>query len=53
LRTYRENATRQYLPGNITERKFLVLIIHGQQDKLFPAAFARENRDKYARKGQE
>src|SRR5262249_59781637 len=34
-------------------RKFPVLIIHGDKDKIFPAEFARENRDKYRKEGHE
>jgi poly(3-hydroxybutyrate) depolymerase len=34
-------------------RKFPVLIIHGDKDKLFPVEIARENRDKYKKEGHE
>jgi polyhydroxybutyrate depolymerase len=43
----------QTLLGVHAERKFPVLIIHGDQDKIFPIDFARENRDKYKREGHE
>jgi polyhydroxybutyrate depolymerase len=43
----------QTLLGVRAERKFPVMIIHGDRDKLFPVAFARENRDKYRREGHE
>lgn len=43
----------QTLLGVHADRKFPVLIIHGDQDPLFPVAFARENRDKYKREGHE
>lgn len=33
--------------------KFPVLIIHGDQDRLLPVDWARENRDKYRREGHE
>ncbi len=41
----------QTLLGVHAQRKFPVLIIHGDQDKIFPVDFARENRDKYRREG--
>lgn len=41
----------QTLLGVRAERKFPVLILHGDKDPLFPIAFARENRDKYQREG--
>jgi len=41
----------QTLLGVHADRKFPVLIIHGDQDKIFPVAFARENRDKYRKEG--
>lgn len=41
----------QTLLGVNAERKFPVLIIHGDQDRIFPVAFARENRDKYRKEG--
>jgi polyhydroxybutyrate depolymerase len=43
----------QTLPGVHASRKFPVLIIHGDEDPIFPVAFARENRDKYKREGHE
>lgn len=43
----------QTLLGVNAERKFPVLIIHGDQDKLLPVDWARENRDKYKREGHE
>jgi polyhydroxybutyrate depolymerase len=43
----------QTLLGIRAERKFPVIIIHGEQDRLFPIAYARENRDKYTREGHE
>ncbi len=43
----------QTLGGINAERKFPVLIIHGDQDPLLPVAWARENRDKYEREGHE
>ena len=36
-----------------SERKFPVLIVHGDQDRLLPVEWARENRDKYRREGHE
>src|SRR5262249_49620601 len=41
----------QTLLGIHADRKFPVLIIHGDQDRLFPVEWARENRDKYRREG--
>ena len=41
----------QTLLGIRAERKFPVLIVHGAGDRLFPVAFARENRDKYRKEG--
>lgn len=41
----------QTLLGIHAERKFPVLIVHGAKDRLFPVAFARENRDKYRKEG--
>lgn len=41
----------QTLLGVNADRKFPVLIIHGDEDPIFPVAFARENRDKYKREG--
>ena len=43
----------QTLLGVHAERKFPVLIIHGDRDPIFPVAFARENRDKYQKEGHE
>ncbi|MDX1944157.1 MAG: PHB depolymerase family esterase [Pirellulaceae bacterium] len=43
----------QTLLGVRAERKFPVLIIHGDQDRLLSVEFARENRDKYQREGHE
>ncbi len=43
----------QTLLGIRADRKFPVLIIHGDKDPIFPVAFARENRDKYKREGHE
>jgi polyhydroxybutyrate depolymerase len=43
----------QTLFGVNADRKFPVLIIHGDQDKLLPVDWARENRDKYKREGHE
>ncbi len=43
----------QTLFGVHANRKFPVLIIHGDEDPIFPVAFARENRDKYKREGHE
>jgi polyhydroxybutyrate depolymerase len=39
--------------GINAERKFPVLIIHGDQDKIFPVRIARDNRDKYIKEGHE
>jgi len=39
--------------GINAERKFPVLIIHGEQDKIFPIRIARENRDLYVKEGHE
>ncbi|MDX1963250.1 MAG: PHB depolymerase family esterase [Pirellulales bacterium] len=41
----------QTLGGIKAERKFPVMIVHGDRDPIFPVAFARENRDKYQREG--
>lgn len=43
----------QTLLGVNAERKFPVLIIHGDQDRLLPVEWARENRDKYKKEGHE
>jgi polyhydroxybutyrate depolymerase len=39
------------LAGVRAPRKFPVMILHGDRDRLFPVEFARENRDKYRREG--
>ena len=39
----------QALGGIGAARKFPVMIIHGEADRLFPVEIARENRDKYTR----
>lgn len=41
----------QTLLGVNAERKFPVLIIHGDKDNILPVDWARENRDKYKREG--
>lgn len=41
----------QTLGGIQAERKFPVLIVHGDRDRIFPLSVARENRDKYAKEG--
>lgn len=43
----------QTLLGVNAARKFPVLIIHGDRDRLLPVEWARENRDKYTREGHE
>jgi predicted esterase len=43
----------QTLAGINAERKFPVLIIHGDQDRILSVDFARENRDKYRKEGHE
>jgi polyhydroxybutyrate depolymerase len=43
----------QTLLGIRADRKFPVLIIHGDQDPIFPVSIARENRDKYESEGHE
>jgi polyhydroxybutyrate depolymerase len=43
----------QTLLGVNAERKFPVLIIHGDQDRIMPVEWSRENRDKYRREGHE
>jgi len=43
----------QTLLGIGAERKFPVIIVHGKDDRLFPVAIARENRDKYQREGHD
>ena len=39
--------------GINAERKFPVLIIHGDQDRIFPVQMARDSRDKYLKEGHE
>jgi polyhydroxybutyrate depolymerase len=41
----------QTLLGVNAERKFPVLIVHGDKDNLLPVTWARENRDKYTKEG--
>jgi polyhydroxybutyrate depolymerase len=41
----------QTLLGVKAERKFPVLIIHGEKDNLLPVDWARENREKYFKEG--
>lgn len=43
----------QTLGGIKARRKFPVLIIHGDRDRILPVAWARENRDKYRKEGHE
>src|SRR5262245_40636446 len=43
----------QTLLGINAERKFPVLIIHGDKDNIMPVEWARENRDKYKKEGHE
>lgn len=43
----------QTLLGVNAKRKFPVMIIHGDQDRILKVEFARENRDKYRREGHE
>jgi len=43
----------QTLGGIKADRKFPVMIVHGDQDKLLSVEFARENRDKYKKEGHE
>ena len=43
----------QTLGGIRADRKFPVMIVHGDQDKLLSVEFARENRDKYKKEGHE
>jgi polyhydroxybutyrate depolymerase len=43
----------QTLLGINAERKFPVLIIHGDQDRIFAVDIARGNRDKYLKEGHE
>ena len=41
----------QTLLGVNADRKFPVLIVHGDKDNILNVAFARENRDKYKKEG--
>ncbi len=41
----------QTLLGVKADRKFPVLIVHGEKDPLLSVVFARENRDKYKKEG--
>lgn len=43
----------QTLGGVKADRKFPVLIVHGDKDNILNVAFARENRDKYKKEGHE
>jgi polyhydroxybutyrate depolymerase len=43
----------QTLAGINAERKFPVMIVHGDKDKLLPVEWARENRDKYQKEKHE
>lgn len=43
----------QTLLGVNADRKFPVLIVHGDRDNILKVEWARENRDKYAREGHE
>lgn len=43
----------QTVGGIGAERKFPVLIVHGDKDRLLPVEWARENRDKYKKEGHE
>jgi polyhydroxybutyrate depolymerase len=43
----------QTLLGINAKRKFPVLIVHGDKDRILSVDFARENRDKYKREGHE
>lgn len=43
----------QTLGGIKAERKFPVMIVHGDKDRLLPVEWARENRDKYTKEGHE
>ena len=43
----------QTLLGIRAERKFPVMIVHGDKDRLFDVKIARENRDKYEREKHE
>lgn len=43
----------QTLGGIKAERKFPVLIIHGDKDPILPVDWARDNRDRYTKEGHE
>lgn len=43
----------QTLGGIKADRKFPVMIVHGDSDWIIPVEFARENRDKYKKEGHE
>jgi polyhydroxybutyrate depolymerase len=43
----------QTLGGIKADRKFPVMIVHGDKDNLLPVEWARENRDKYKKEGHE
>ncbi|MCE9561684.1 MAG: alpha/beta hydrolase [Planctomycetes bacterium] len=43
----------QTLGGVNADRKFPVMIVHGDKDKLLPVEMARENRDKYTKEKHE
>lgn len=43
----------QTLLGIGAERKFPVMIVHGDKDNIVPVSVARENRDKYKKEGHE
>ena len=43
----------QTLGGIKADRKFPVMIVHGDKDKLLPVDWARENSDKYKKEGHE
>jgi predicted esterase len=43
----------QTLGGVKAERKFPVMIVHGDKDIILSVDFARENRDKYKKEGHE
>jgi len=43
----------QTLLGVNADRKFPVLIIHGDRDRILPVDWARENRDKYKKEGHD
>src|SRR5262245_41847544 len=43
----------QTLAGIKADRKFPVLIVHGDQDRIMPVEWARDNRDRYTKEGHE